>query len=263
MPKNGCIIVKISYEKPSEIIDGLQHDIVVGIDLGVNNLAAITSNDGSLCSIVNGRPLKFINYRYNKDLAKLQKHRGSGEESRRYRRRLDAITRKRDFRVDDYLHKASRSIVNDMVRIKAARCFIGLGDDWKQRCNMKHHTKQMQNFQQTAFSRLVWMVKYKAALYGIEVTTIEEDHTSKCSYYDDEAVRHHSRYVGRRPKRGCFVTKDGRHVNADINGSLNIQRRGQGSHFGFHGSFFNPRIVTPDAPRGARECRVSGRIPNP
>lgn len=143
VPKHGCIIVKISYGKPLEIIGGLQSDKVAAGDMGVNNLMAITSNDGSICSLVNGRPLKFINYRYNKDFAKLQKHRGSGEESSRYRRKLDAITRKRDFRVDDYLHKASRLIVNALVENGIARCFIGLNEDWKQRCNMKHHTKQM------------------------------------------------------------------------------------------------------------------------
>lgn len=107
------------------------------------------------------------------------------------------------------------------------------------------------------------MVQYKAALYGIEVTTIKEDHTSKCSYYDDEAVCHHSSYAGVRRKRGCFITKEGRMLNADINGSLNILKRGQGSHFGFYQSFFNPKNVKPDAPDGARACRVSGRIPNP
>lgn len=107
------------------------------------------------------------------------------------------------------------------------------------------------------------MIQYKVALYGIEVTTIKEDHTSKCSYYDDEAVCHHSSYAGVRAKRGCFITKEGRMLNADINGSLNILKRGQGSHFGFYQSFFNPKTAKPDAPDGARACRVSGRIPNP
>lgn len=91
------------------------------------------------------------------------------------------------------------------------------------------------------------MIQYKSEIYGIKVKTINESHTSKCSYYDDESICHHDEYVGNRKKRGCFMTKEGRMINADINGSLNILKRGTGSHFGWHSSFFNPQKVNPDA----------------
>ena len=41
----------------------------IGIDLGVNNLCAITSNDKPFSYVINGRPLKSINQYYNKKLA--------------------------------------------------------------------------------------------------------------------------------------------------------------------------------------------------
>lgn len=247
VPQNGYIKVLISYEKPLEIIDDLQNDKAIGIDLGVKNLMAITSNDGSICSIVNGSPLLFTIYRYNKAFGKLQEHHKSEEETSRYRHRLNAITSKRDFRSEDYLHKVSRYVVNVMIDNKISRCFIGLNPDWKQRCKMKHKTAAMQKFQQTAFRKLIHMITYKAEICGIKVETINESHTSKCSYYDDEGICHHERYVGKRVKRGCFMTGEGKLVNADINGSLNILKRGLGSHFGWHESFFNPRKVTLDA----------------
>lgn len=147
VPQNGYIKILISYEKPLEIIEDLQPDKVIGIDLGVCNLMTITSNDGSVCSIVNGSPLLNINYRYNKALARLQSHRTSEEESSRYQHRRNAIVMKRDFRVADCLHKASRYVVNMMVDNKISCCFIGLNPDWKQHCKMKHKTSSMQNFQ--------------------------------------------------------------------------------------------------------------------
>lgn len=143
VPRNGYITFLISYEKPLEIKDNLQFDKCVGIDLGVGNLMTITSNDGSISSIVNGSPLISILHRYNKALAKLQEHRISKEETSRYKHRRDAVIRKRNCRVDDYLHKASRFVVDEMLNNNVGRCFIGLNPDWKQRCKMKHGSPTM------------------------------------------------------------------------------------------------------------------------
>ena len=44
-----------------------------GIDVGLNNLAAVTSNQTGFRSLlVNGRPLKSINQHYNQERARLQ-----------------------------------------------------------------------------------------------------------------------------------------------------------------------------------------------
>ena len=53
------------------------------------------------------------------------------------------------------------------------------------------------------------MLSYKAALVGIAVLTIEESHTSKCSFLDLEPIEHHDRYLGQRIKRGVFVRQRG------------------------------------------------------
>jgi putative transposase len=69
------------------------------------------------------------------------------------------------------------------------------------------------------------MLTYKAALVGIIVVTVEESHTSKCSFLDRESIGHHDRYAGKRAKRGWFISSTGRGINADINGSYNILRK--------------------------------------
>ena len=50
-------------------------------------------------------------------------------------------------------------------------------------------------------------------------------YTSKCSCIDNEEVKHHDEYLGKRIKRGLFKSKDGILINADVNGAINIARK--------------------------------------
>lgn len=75
------------------------------------------------------------------------------------------------------------------------------------------------------------MLKYKLEDVGIGFVEIKEAYTSKCSALDGEKIRKHDEYVGKRLKRGLFRTKEGKLVNADVNGSLNILRLGTGRDF--------------------------------
>jgi putative transposase len=61
---------------------------------------------------------------------------------------------------------------------------------------------------------------------GIEVVITQEAYTSKCSALDLEPIQKHENYVGKRKKRGLFVTGTGKLINADCNGALNIARLG-------------------------------------
>ncbi|MCD4671624.1 MAG: hypothetical protein K8R77_03075, partial [Anaerolineaceae bacterium] len=58
-----------------------------------------------------------------------------------------------------------------------------------------------------------------------QVILQEESHTSKCSFLDLEAIKHHKKYLGRRVKRGLFRASNGRLIHADLNGSYNIIRK--------------------------------------
>lgn len=69
------------------------------------------------------------------------------------------------------------------------------------------------------------LLKYKCELRGIRFIETEESYTSKCSFLDEEEIRKHSSYQGKRLKRGLFETSSGILINADVNGSLNIGRK--------------------------------------
>jgi len=95
-----------------------------------------------------------------------------------------------------------------------------------------------QNFVNIPFHRLVSQIQYKAELVGIDVVKINEDHTSKCSFLDNEPIEHHDMYVGTRGvyrskaeggngkvSHGLFKTATGKIINSDVNGAYNILRK--------------------------------------
>jgi len=39
---------------------------------------------------------------------------------------------------------------------------------------------------------------------GIQVIIQDEEHTSKCSFLDNESIEHHDEYMGKKNKKGHF-----------------------------------------------------------
>jgi len=72
---------------------------------------------------------------------------------------------------------------------------------------------------------LINQVRYKSELIGITIITINESHTSKCSFLDNEEIRHHKKYIGKRISRGLFKTSNGTLINADVNAGYNIMKK--------------------------------------
>ena len=238
IPSNNHIKVEIVYRK--EIDDkGLNKDNALGIDLGLNNLMAVTSNEGSISSLVNGRPLKAINHYYNKKKAHytsiLNKH------GKKFSKRLKRLEAKRMMKIKDYLHKASRRVVDMMIDNDIGTCVFGHNKGWKQEINLGKVTNQ--NFVQIPFNNLIQMIQYKIEDIGGEFIVKNEAYSSKCSFLDDEKIGKKKNYAGKRTKRGLFVTGNKKAINADINGSLNIIKLGTGKSFSVKSNVFNPTKI--------------------
>jgi len=69
------------------------------------------------------------------------------------------------------------------------------------------------------------MLTYKCQKHGINFITHEESYTSKCSFIDNEDIKKHEVYLGKRIKRGMFKSYNGILINADVNGSYNIMKK--------------------------------------
>ncbi len=71
IPKYPHFVIEVVYKKEVSN-DKLTHDNVLGIDLGLNNLATLVSNQPDINhKLINGKPLKSINQYFNKKKAKL------------------------------------------------------------------------------------------------------------------------------------------------------------------------------------------------
>lgn len=220
VPKGTCYVIEVIYEVEPEIND-LDYSLVAGIDLGVDNLATVTTNKaGHSPFLVNGRPVKALNQFYNKQRAYYQSRLPDGVHNSR---RIQKITEKRNRRIDHYMHVTSRLIINYLVYCGIGNLVIGKNDGWKQ--NVSIGRRNNQNFVSIPHSRLIKMLTYKAELAGIVVFHQEESYTSKCSFLDLEPISKHSSYAGKRIRRGLFKASNGALINADVNGAYNIIRK--------------------------------------
>lgn len=223
IPKGGYIILEIAkeiQEPPLKI-----NNNYAAIDLGINNLATVTSNVMQPF-IINGKPLKSINQYYNKKYSKLKSEvNGRYKTYKTYKttKRMNSLSLKRNNKIKDYLHKASRLLVNHLVSNNISLLIIGYNKGWKQDTNMGNVNNQ--NFVFIPFLTFIDMLIYKCKLVGIDVVLTEENYTSQCSFIDNEKVTKHKKYAGKRVKRGLFKTRKKKFINADVNGSYNIMKK--------------------------------------
>jgi putative transposase len=226
VPKGQFYVVEVVYEKQIEPA-AVDTALIAGIDVGLNNLTAITSNKPGFAPVlVNGRPLKYINQGYNKRRAELQAKLGKPRRTKR----MERLTTKRTRQINHYLHTHSRRIIDLLVAEGVGTLVIGKNPEWKQEVSLGKRNNQ--NFVRIPHARFIEMLSYKAELVGIQVILTNESHTSKCSFLDDEPVQHHTRYAGKRITRGLFRASDGRLINADVNGAYNIIRKAIPNAFG-------------------------------
>lgn len=227
VPHASHYTVEVIYER-SVTPAHVDPSRVASIDIGLNNLAAVTSNQPGLVPfLVQGRPLKAINQWYNKRRAHLQAKLPRGNF---VSRQLDILTDKRQRQITSYLHVASRRVVDWLVRQRIGTLVIGKNDGWKQQIRLGTRTNQ--NFVFIPHARFIEMLRYKAELVGTQVIVSEESYTSKCSFLDLEPVGKHAVYAGKRVKRGLFRAGGGRCLNADINGAYNVLRKVVPNAFG-------------------------------
>lgn len=213
-----------------------------GGDIGINNLITLTFNNGINPILINGKPLKSINQFYNKKLAEL-KSELEIKNKQKTSKQIKKLTLKRNNKINDYLHKSSRLIVNHLVSNDISKIVIGKNNGWKQDINIGRINNQ--NFIQIPFNNLIHMIEYKCKLVGIDFKLINEAYTSKCSFLDNEKTCFHKKYKGRRIKRGLFKTENGYLINADVNASYNILKKEFPNAFanGIEGIGVDPSLI--------------------
>ena len=229
IPKQHSRYFEIQYiYEVEEIQRELNKENVLGIDLGIDNLCTCVTNTGA-SFIIDGRKLKSINQYYNKINAKLQSIKDK-QKIERTTLRQKRITRKRNNRINDYLSKAARTIVNYCLNNDIGKLVLGYNEDFQRNSNIGNINNQ--NFVNIPYGKLRDKLIYLCKLYGIEFKLQEESYTSKASFFDGDEIPIYDKenlqeyvFSGKRIKRGLYQTSTGKLINADCNGALNILRK--------------------------------------
>ena len=229
IPKQHSRYFEIQYTyEVKEVQRELNRENTLGIDLGIDNLCTCVTNTGA-SFIIDGRKLKSINQYYNKTNAKLQSIKDKQKTSRTTLRQK-RIVRKRNNRINDYLSKAARIIINYCLNNDIGKIVLGYNEDFQRNSNIGSINNQ--NFVNIPYGKLRDKLIYLCKLYGIEFKLQEESYTSKASFFDGDEIPIYDKenpqeykFSGKRIKRGLYQTSTGKLINADCNGALNILRK--------------------------------------
>ena len=225
VPKLKAFVIEVIYEV--EVSPLKQTGNYAAIDLGIDNLATITFSNGVNPLVVKGSKLKSINQGYNRLIAKAQSKLPANQKTSQHIHRL---WRNREWKLQSELHKITSflSLYFDEMAIETV--FIGKNQGWKQEVSLGKKTNQ--SFTQIPFNTFISQLTYKCLVKGIKVVEQEESYTSKASFLDEDeipvykSVQTKPQFSGKRVSRGSYKAKDGKVLNADVNGSYNILVKG-------------------------------------
>jgi IS605 OrfB family transposase len=243
------LYVDVVYKYPLEVKEP-KGDFKAGIDIGLDELLAVVSDNPNLKSfIVSGKELKAFNQWFNKEKAKLQsqidtlknelKKRGEElskelietiqKEIRELEIKLKVLSAHRKRKLDNDLHKIARKLVDLLYEMGHKTIYIGK-NALESKNGINLGKKLNQEFVSIPFRKLINLVKYKAQELGMEVVEIDEAYTSKTSPFADifkvRKTKNTKYCLGQRKGNLFRDFISGKLFHADLVGALNILRVG-------------------------------------
>ena len=231
IPKGKARFFEIQYIYEAEIIQRkLDTKNVLAIDLGVNNLVTAVTNEGK-SFIIDGKKAKSVNQWYNKENGRLQKIKDKqGISNKKTTKRQKIITRKRNNRINDYISKAARKVIDYCITNDVGKLVVGYNEKFQR--ESKIGKRNNQTFVNIPFGRLYSKLEYLTKLNNIVFVKQEESYTSKASFWDKDEIPVYEednkktyKFSGKRICRGMYKSSKGKLINSDINGALNILRK--------------------------------------
>ena len=230
IPKANARFFEIQYIYETDCIQrNLNKSNALALDLGINNLVTAVSNTGK-SFIVDGRRLKSINQWFNKENARLQSIKDKQHFGKKTTNRQKAIARDRNNKVNDYMNKTARIIIDYCISNDIGILIAGYNVTFQRNSHMGKQNNQ--NFVNIPYGHLRDKLSYLCELNGIVYIEQEESYTSKASFWDNDNIPVYNNdnpkeyeFSGSRIHRGLYKTAGGQVLNADINGALNIMRK--------------------------------------
>ena len=229
IPKANARFFEIQYIYEAECIQrNLNTNNALALDLGINNLVTAVSNIGK-SFIIDGKRLKSINQWFNKENTRLQSIKDKQHFSRKPTNRQKAVARNRNNKVNDYMNKTARRVIDYCIINNIGTLVVGYNETFQHNSHIGKQNNQ--NFVNIPYGQLRNKLEYLCKLNDIVFVKQEESYTSKSSFWDRDDLPVYNadnpkeyQFSGRRLQRGLYKTASGKTINADVNGALNIMR---------------------------------------
>ena len=223
--KHDKLVCELIYEKDITKVE--KTDKVASIDLGLENLFTIAFNYNKKGISIKGTKLKAINQYFNKLKASSQ----SMLPHKQYTSKLiNQLMYKREEQLRNYIGYYTNQLIEILKKEKISKLIVGYNKNWKQNINIGKANNQ--NFVNIPFRKILDILRYKLEENGIECKEQEESYTSKSSYLDNDNIPTYHKgnlqatiFSGKRITRNLYQSKQGKIINADLNGALNILKK--------------------------------------
>lgn len=217
---------------------------VMSIDTGTVYIATCVCFGLDTPIIYSGTPINHINSTYLKLISEQQSILDTKEPNTYILPHIKNMYNNLWTRREQLIRNEFEKITNDMMKICTengiTEIIIGYNTNWKKGVNMGR--KMNKKFCMIPYRQFIEMIHYKGINRGINVRELEESYTSKCDALNLEQICYHDKYSGiRGPRkinsknkttklaksnRGLFQSARGVLINADVNGAINIMRKG-------------------------------------
>ena len=207
-------------ERKSIRIAGPRGDGAAGVDLGINILASAVTGGGAWL-LYRGSRAKEDFFYLTKKIAEVQskadsaRNAGDGEEFLRLSRKKRRLFRKLAGRTAHLYWNLANHLVRSLWELGVSKIYLGYPRDIAQDRGNKLTSNMW------SYRKLMRAIELKAQEYGIRVYEVVEYNTSnRCAIHGVEVTR---------GPRGVVTCPLGHRLHSDLNGALNILRRGAGS----------------------------------
>lgn len=230
IPKANARFFEIQYiYEAGHIQRNINTNNALALDLGINNLVTAVSSIGK-SFIIDGKKLKSINQWYNKQNAHLQSIKDKQHIGKRPTNKQKANARNRNNKINDYMNKTARIIIDYCINNDIGTLIVGYNETFQRNSNIGKINNQA--FVNIPYRQLRSKLEYLCELNGIAFVKQEESYTSKASFWDKDNIPVYNndnpktyQFSGNRIYRGLYKTANGKYLNADVNGALNIMKK--------------------------------------
>ena len=142
IPKANARFFEIQYIYEAECVQrNLKKNNALALDLGINNLVTAVSSNGK-SFIIDGRRLKSINQWFNKENARLQSIKDKQHLGKKTTNRQKTIAHNRNNKVNDYLNKAARKVVDYCITNDIGTLVVGYNETFQRGSNIGKQNNQ-------------------------------------------------------------------------------------------------------------------------